>query len=272
MARQYLQSGSRTLAYLDSMPGERRARTIVLVHGFPLTAQMWEPQLRALPDGWRLVALDLRGFGGSTDPDPDAAAPSIDDYAEDVIDLMRGLEIASAVIGGLSMGGYVTFAVLRRAPELARAIVLADTRAGADTTEGRAARRSMLALLDREGPIGVAQEMVPKLLGRTTLATRPEAADTVRRIIKGQSAAAIRGAILRMMARPDATPQLGAIGVPGLVVAGEEDVLTPPAEAERLAASIPHATLVTIPGAGHLPNLERPDRFNDVLGAFLERL
>ena len=109
----------------------------------------------------------MRGFGGSTLPDPDDT-PSMDDYADDVIDLLRELDIQSPVVGGLSMGGYVTFAVLRRTPALARAVILADTRASADTPEGRANRRGMLALVDREGPSGVARDMMPKLLGTTS--------------------------------------------------------------------------------------------------------
>lgn len=272
MARQYLKSGSRTIAYIDSAPGAGPRHTLVLAHAFPLGAQMWEPQLRAMPEGWRLIALDLRGFGGSTDPEPDASTPTLDQYADDVVDLLAGLEIESAVIGGLSMGGYVALAVMRRTPGLARALVLADTRAGADTSEGRAARRGMLALLDREGPPGIAQDMMPKLLGRATMGDNPDAAETVRRLIKGQSAAAIRGAILRMKDRPDATAGLGAINVPTLVLVGDEDVLTPPREAALLAGSIPHASLVTIAGAGHLSNLERPETFNASLGAFLREL
>jgi 3-oxoadipate enol-lactonase len=274
MARQYLQAGARTIAYIDSAPGAGPRRTLVLAHAFPLAAQMWEPQLRAMPEGWRLIAIDLRGFGGSTEPERDEEAwlPSIDDYADDMIELLTGLEIEAPVIGGLSMGGYAALAVMRRAPDLARGLVLADTRAGADTSQGRAARRSMLALLDREGPQGVAQEMIPRLLGKTTVETNPDAAETVRRIIKGQSAAAIRGAILRMKDRPDATPQLAGISVPALVIVGEEDVLTPPEESERLAREIQQASLVTIAGAGHLSNLERPDAFNASLGRFLQEL
>ncbi len=272
MARQYLQAGARTIAYIDSAPGAGPRHTLVLAHAFPLGAQMWEPQLRAMPDGWRLIALDLRGFGGSTDPAPDSSAPTLDEYADDVMDLVTGLEIESAVLGGLSMGGYVALAVMRRKPRWVRGLVLADTRAGADTSEGRAGRRGMLALLDREGPQGVAQEMMPKLIGKTTLDTNPDVAETVRRLIKGQSVAAIRGAILRMKDRPDATGGLGAVDVPTLVLVGDEDVLTPPHESELLATTIPCASLVTIPGAGHLSNLERPDRWNAALAVFLQEL
>lgn len=273
MARQYLQAGARTIAYIDSAPGAGPRQTLVLAHAFPLGAQMWEPQLRAMPDGWRLIALDLRGFGGSTEAEAsDEALATLDDYADDMIDLLNGLEIESAVIGGLSMGGYVALAVMRRAPELARGLVLADTRAGADASEARAARRGMIALVDREGPQGVAQEMMPKLLGRTTIETNPDATETVRRLIKGQSPTAIRGAILRMKDRPDATADLASIAVPTLILVGDEDVLTPPAESELMARLIPRATLVRIDGAGHLSNLERPDTFNASLHTFLQEL
>ncbi len=127
----------------------------------------------------------------------------------------------------------------------------------------------MLALVDREGPQGVAKEMMPKLLGNTTRETNQTAEATVRRLIKQQSPVAIRGAIDRMMHRPDSTPLLATIGVPTLVIVGEEDTLTPVAESERMAQAIKGAKLVKIPGAGHLSNLEQPDAFNHALSAFL---
>jgi 3-oxoadipate enol-lactonase len=271
MHRQYVHRGSRTLAYLDSAPGARAAEIVMLVHAFPLSAAMWEGQAQALPPGWRLIAPDLRGFGGSTMQNPEDA-PDIDEYADDVIDLLRELGVAQAVVGGLSMGGYVTFGVLRRAPGLVRAVVLADTRAGADTPEGREKRRSMLALLDREGPAGVALDMIPKLLGSSTRAHRAEVELLVRRLIKQQSSSAIRGAILRMMTRPDSTAVLERLDVPTLIVAGEQDVLTTPDDSRRMAATVSQAELVLIPEAGHLANLEQRDAFNRALGAFLSRL
>lgn len=232
---------------------------------------MWEGQLKTVPPGWRIVAPDLRGFGGSTISDSDDS-PSMDDYAADVIDLLRELHIASAVIGGCSMGGYAAMAVARMAPHLVRAMVLIDTRATADTPEGRANRRSMLALLDREGPAGVARDMMPKLLGRTTLAERHDVEPLVRRLVKQQSAAALRGGIQRMMARIDASAVVQNLAVPLLVMVGDEDVLTPPEEARKMAALNPAAQLVVLPRTGHLPNLEQPQAFNDALHAFLAAL
>jgi pimeloyl-ACP methyl ester carboxylesterase len=269
--RQYIHVPARTISYFDSAPGDHAARVLVLVHAFPLGAAMWEGQAKSLPSGWRLIAPDMRGFGGSTLADSDAN-PSIDDYADDVIDLLRELGVSSPVLGGLSMGGYVTFAVLRRAPALAHAVFLADTRAGADTPEGRANRRSMLALVDREGPSGVARDMMPRLLGKTSLETRPDVEPIVRRLIKQQSSHAIRGAIVRMMERPDSMATLPAVSVPMLILVGDEDTLTPVEDARRMHAAQPKAELVTIPTAGHLTNLETPDAFNAALSGFLGRV
>ena len=271
MHRQYVHLGSRTLAYFDSAPGDQSGRVLVLIHAFPLGAGLWEGQAGALPPGWRLIAPDLRGFGGSTLGQPDDD-PSIDDYAVDVVDVLRELEITSAVIGGCSMGGYAALAAVRRAPALVRALILIDSKAGADTPEGRANRRGMLAMLDREGPSGVARDMMPKLLGETTRHDRPDVEAIVRRLVKQQSAAALRGGIHRMMTRPDSSAVIESLQVPVLIIVGEEDTLTPPDEARKMAALTSEAELVVLPRTGHLPSLEHPQAFNDTLKAFLSGL
>ncbi len=271
MTRQYCHVGSGTIAYLDSAPGDSTLRTYVLLHAFPLGANQWEPQMRSIPAGWRLITPDLRGFGGSTELDS-LSALAITDFADDVVDLLEELSIERAVISGLSMGGYAALALLQGTPQVIEALVLADTRATADSPEGRANRRNLLALVDREGPSGVAREMMPKLLGKTTRESNPGIEAQVRRLIKQQSPAAIRGAIHRMMQRPDSTALLPQITVPTLVIVGEEDELTPPEDSRRIAEAVPGATLITIPGAGHLSNLEQPDAFNAALTAFLAKL
>ena len=271
MSRQYRHIGSRTIAYLDSAPDQSALRVCVFLHAFPIGSSQWEPQMQAVPSGWRFIAPDLRGFGGSTDTDS-IGAISIADYAADIEDLLAELAIARAVIAGLSMGGYVAFALFGSAPQLFDGLVLADTRAGADSPEGRANRRNMLALVDREGPSGVARDMMPKLLGRTTHEVNHTVEATVRRLIKGQSPTAIRGAIHRMMHRPDSSEMLPTITVPTLVIVGDEDELTPVDESIRISRAIPSSTLVKIPAAGHLSNLERPEKFNEALAAFFTKL
>lgn len=271
VTRQYCHIGSRTIAYLDSAPGNATLRTYVLLHAFPIGANLWEPQMRNIPAGWRLITPDLRGFGGSTELDS-AAASSMSDYADDVGDLLDELGIERVVIGGASMGGYATLAFVQKSGDRVDGLVLANTRATADSPEARANRRNMLALLDREGPSGVAREMMPKLLGTTTRETNPEVEATVRRLIKQQSPLAIRAAIHRMMHRPDSTPLLAHVTVPTLVVTGEEDTLIPIDESRAIAAAVKDAALVVIPKAGHLSNLEQPDAFNDALNPFLMKL
>lgn len=271
MTRQYCHIGSRTIAYLDSAPGDAALRTYVLLHAFPIGANLWEPQMRAIPAGWRLITPDLRAFGGSTEMDS-LGAVSMNDYAHDLIDLLDELNIKRVVVGGASMGGYAAMAFVQLAGDRVDGLVFANTRATADTPEGRANRRNMLALVNREGSAGVAREMMPKLLGKTTLDTNPEVEPFVRRLIKQQSPLAIRCAIHRMMHRLDSTPLLAQVTAPALVIAGEEDELISIDESRALAEAMPNASLVVIPRAGHLSNLEQPDAFNTALHAFLDQL
>lgn len=271
MTRQYCHIGPRTIAYLDSAPKHNELKALVLLHAFPIGANLWEPQMRAIPRGWRLITPDLRGFGGSTETDS-VGALSIGDYAEDVVDLLAELGVARAVIGGCSMGGYAALALYQSNPELVSALVLANTRAGADSPESRANRRNMLALVDREGPSGVAREMMPKMLSQLTKETNPSVEANVRRLIKQQSPIAIRTAIHRMMHRPDSMAMLPGVAVPTLVITGADDQMIPVDESRRMAAAIPGATLVIVPGAGHLANLEQPEAFNAALTQFLATL
>ena len=271
MSRQYCHIGSRTIAYLDSAPGESGLRALVLLHAFPIGANLWEPQMRSVPQGWRLITPDLRGFGGSSELDS-VSAVSIADYAADVVDLLGELGVKRAVIGGCSMGGYAALALYQSAPELFDGLVLANTRAGADSPESRANRRNMLAIVDRSGASGVAREMMPKLLGKTTHESNSDAESFIRRLIKQQSPVAIRGGILRMMHRPDSTPLLAQVSVPTLVITGAEDEMIPVEESRRMASAIRGAKLVIVPGAGHLASLEQPDAFNAALNGFLTAL
>lgn len=245
----------------------RAVGTLILIHGFPLSARMWEPQQQAISEqGWRVITPQLRGFdGGLADP----LATSMDDYAGDIIDLLDTLHIENAVIGGLSMGGYVTFALLRNAARYFRGVVLADTRPQGDTPEAIQGRERMLALVQSKGAAAVAEEMLPKLLGESTRRDRPAIVEQVRTLILSNSADAITGALKALMSRPDSTPLLYTIHVPTLILVGEEDVITPPALSEAMHRAIAGSELVTIPGAGHMSNLEQPHAFTAALARFL---
>jgi pimeloyl-ACP methyl ester carboxylesterase len=256
------------LRYLERTPSasQRPRGVLVLLHAFPLNARMWEQQLALADDGWRVIAPHLRGFDGGTGDPP---ATSIDDYAGDVVDLLDGLHIDEAVVGGLSMGGYIAFAILRHAARYVHGLVLADTKSQADTPEGLEGRRKMLQLVHDEGPAGVAEDMIPKLLGETTRRDRPDVVDRVRNLVLASSGDAVAGAVRAMMTRPDSTPLLPTIHVPTLVIVGAEDTLTPFASAEELHNGIAGSELVQIPASGHLSNLEQPDLFHAALARFL---
>jgi pimeloyl-ACP methyl ester carboxylesterase len=257
------------------MPGRRLDHrgaagppTLVLIHAFPLDARMWDPQRSLSNAGWRVITPQLRGFGEHPAAD-DPAARSMEDYAADIVDLLDALGIDMAVIGGLSLGGYVTFAVFRRAPGRFSAMVLADTRPQADTPEGLEGRKRMIQLVETGGARAVADEMMPKLVGETTRREHPEIVERVRAQILSSPTAAIDGAIRAMMSRPDSTPLLGAIHCPTLVIVGEQDVITPPDISRAMQQSVPGAELAVIRDAGHLSNLEQPGPFNAALAGFL---
>jgi pimeloyl-ACP methyl ester carboxylesterase len=239
---------------------------VIFIHAFPLNQRMWDDQFSGLRDRVRAISLDLRGFGNSDAPN---GAYSIDEMAADVRGLMTVLEIDRAILVGLSMGGYIALAFFRNHPEAVRGLVLADTRAGADTQEARERRLSSAMKAEREGSRAIGEDMIPLLLGRTTLETRPSVVEKVRAMIEGNSPQGIAGAQRAMAGRRDSMNMLSVIDVPSLIVVGSEDSLTPVAEAERMRGGIRGARLRTIDSAGHLSNLEQPEQFNAALIDFI---
>ena len=241
---------------------------VVLLHGFPHDRTLWSPQMGAFVDQCRCIAPDLRGFGDSRVEPP----YTMDRYADDVVELLDKLGIERAVIGGLSMGGYIAFAIWRRHRARVRALMLADTRASADTDENRAARRAQIELVRSRGAAVLAAQLVPGQLGARTRERHPDIVEVVRDMVARAPIEGIVGALEAMIARPDSTPTLGTIDVPALILVGEDDKLTPPADAAKLHAAIRGSSLETITGAGHLSNIERPAAFNHVISEFLARL
>lgn len=259
--------GGSKVPYLDAGdPGS--PHVLILIHAFPVGFRVWAPI--AVPAGWRALVPALPGFDGA-DPPP-AGSTSIDDYARAVLAFMDHFRVDNAVLGGLSMGGYVVFSLWRLARLRWRGLVLADTRPSADTGQGRAARQKMIDLVKVGGSSAVATEMIPKLLGETTRVRQPPLVAHVRRLIERQTSEGIAAAVVRLRDRPDSTPLLRDIGVPALVVVGEEDTVTPPSESEQMHAQLEDSRLVRITDAGHLSPLEAPGAFNAAIAAFLSEL
>ncbi len=270
MTPQYAHLLDRTVRYHEAGSG----RAVILLHAFPLSADQWLPQLHRVPPGWRMIAPDVRGFRGIGQAYQDIGldTATMATHAADVLALMNHLDLDRAVVGGLSMGGYVALAVARVAARRLDGLVLADTKAVADTEAGRAARDAMIALVSEQGPEAVADRMLPGLTGETTQREQPELAGALKALVMKNTTEAIASAVRAMKLREDATGWLPSIACPTLVICGAEDTLTPPAESEAMASAIPDATLVLLPGAGHLSNLEAPMAFTEALTRFLSRI
>jgi 3-oxoadipate enol-lactonase len=259
------------LRYLDvSARGQGRgAGTLILVHGFPLNPSMWEPQLAMADRGWRVIVPELRGFGdGQSDP----PTTSIDDYAGDTIDLLDKLEIKKdAVVCGLSMGGYIAFAMFRHAPTYFRGMVLADTKSQGDSPEGVTGRKNMQQLARDKGQDAIADALLPKLVCEATAKGNPGVVANLRKQITANSVESIVGALTAMMTRVDSTPMLPTLRIPVQIIVGAEDALTPPPLSEQMHKDISGSELVVIKGAGHMSNMEQPAAFNEALGRFLDK-
>jgi 3-oxoadipate enol-lactonase len=250
---------------------ETDGKTVLFVHGFPLNHTMWKFQLDALGGEYRMIAPDLRGLGKSDVPEP-YTSYSMDAYAYDLKNLLDRMGVSKVVLVGLSMGGYISFAFNRLFPERIRALVLVDTRAGADSPEGFEGRMNAIESVKGGGPGAIVDGMIPKLFSPETLEKNPDVVDDVRSMMEQQNPVGVMGALWAMAHRPDSRPDLPGIHVPALVVVGEDDVLTPPSEARSMADAIPGARLEVIPMAGHMSPMEAPERFNEVLLEFLRGL
>lgn len=238
---------------------------VILLHGFPHDRALWSAQLAAPPAGARLIAVDLPGFGESES----AAIPLFDSWADWLVALLDALQIERAVIGGLSMGGYLAFAVWRRHPTRVQGLILADTRAGADSEEARLKRVAMQGLALAKGAGAIAEAMLPGMVGKTTRETRPQVVASLDAMMRRASVGAIHDALDALRNRPDSTPTLATITVPTLILCGDEDVLTPLKESEAMHAAIPNSQLSVIPGAGHASCVEHPAAFTALLSGFI---
>jgi pimeloyl-ACP methyl ester carboxylesterase len=254
---------ARSVRYLEAGSGT----PLVLLHAFPLHANQWLPQIDRPPRGWRVIAPDLRGWGPGA-ANALAIPDTIDGHADDILELLAHLDLARVVIGGLSMGGYVALALAAKASSRVAGLVLADTRASADTAEGRAKRDRTIARVAKDGPVAVARDLASGLVGATTRAEQPDLVDVLDDFARAATRDGLTSTIRALRDRPDRTPLLGSIACPTLVICGDEDTITPPPASEALHAAIAGSRLVMIPRAGHLSNLEQPAAFNAALGTW----
>lgn len=248
--------------------GPREGPGFLLIHGFPLDRRMWQEQVAGLSDTVRLIVPDLRGHGRSAVP---PGPYTMEQHADDLAGLLDHLGIRRAVVGGLSMGGYVAFALWRRHAARVAGMVLMDTRAEADSPAARDQRNARIATVRAEGVPPLAHDQLPAMLAASNLkndALRQVALD----IMLAQTTEGVVNALGALRDRVDNRDLLPAIDVPVLVIVGEEDRVTPPEVAAGIAESIPGAELLLVPRGGHLAPLENPGDVNRALAAFLDRV
>jgi 3-oxoadipate enol-lactonase len=240
---------------------------LLLVHGFPLDHTMWDEQISALSDTARVIGPDLRGFGGS---DVTAGTATMDQFADDLAALLDVLAIREPItLCGLSMGGYVAFAFWQRHAHRLAKLILCDTRAEADSDEVRQNRLAVAEQVIQSGTSVLVGAMLPRLLAESTGERAPEVAGRIAQMIRRMSPDGIAAAQRGMAAREDATPILGQIAVPTLVVCGRHDTISPPAEMQAMAQTLPHAAYCEIPDAGHMSPMENPAAVNAAIRDFL---
>lgn len=242
---------------------------LVLLHAFPCNRSMWAPQISILTQTRqiRVITPDFRGFGESDVPESPYLMETL---ADDIAALLDALQIKTCVLGGLSMGGYVAFAFYRKYSARLHALILADTRPQADTDAGRAGREELAQLAEREGSRAVAERQLLRMLTAATLQDPTGTTARLRAMMAAANPVGIAGALRGMAQRPDSSDLLPQITCPTLIITGEEDAITPLADAQLMAERLPNAQLFTIPRAAHLSNLEQPEAFNQRLVAFLE--
>lgn len=249
------------LAFDDVGSGE----TVVLLHGYPFNRSLWNEQIEALKETHRVISPDLRGLGES----PLTETATMEEMARDVAALLDSLEIESAIIGGLSMGGYVTLAFTRLFPNRVKGLILADTRPQSDNEEGKQNREKQAQKALSEGMSAIADEMLPKLLSSTAIAENPLVVSRVREMVETTNPQGAANAQRGMALRADHTAMLSSIDIPTLIIVGSEDALTPQSDSQNMHEAIKNSSLTIIEGAGHCSNLEKPEVFNNAIKKFL---
>ncbi len=240
---------------------------LLLIHAFPFDRTLWRTQIAGLSQIYRVIAPDLRGFGQSSETD--GAAVSMDQYAADLKSLLDSVNVKQAVIGGISMGGYVALSFYAQYADRVKGLILANTRAVPDSDEARQTRLTNAQKVGESGTGFLVDNMTPKMLGPNA---KPEIEIAVRSMMARQRPMGVMSALRGMAARPDRTALLRFATVPVLIVSGTHDVLIPASDSEAMHALIPNSRLVIIPDAGHLSNLDKADAFNHVVREFYKQV
>ncbi|MEK7671460.1 MAG: alpha/beta fold hydrolase [Bacteroidota bacterium] len=261
---------SNPIHYIDEGPPRADdAMPVIFLHGFPFSHEMWKKQIEIVSKEYRAIAYDIRGHGKSYVGE---AQFTIEHHVDDLIALLDYLKIDQTVIVGLSMGGYITLRALERNPERFRAAVLCDTKSEADTNEGKLKRFETMKAVREHGSEVFSEAFVTIVFAPESFRAKPEAVALIKNIIKHTPALSTAGTLLALASRTDTTSSLHNIKIPTLILVGEKDVTTPPANSQSMHEKISGSELHIIPNAAHMSNLENPEVFNERLLSFLRHV
>ncbi|MFI5350129.1 MAG: alpha/beta fold hydrolase [Elusimicrobiota bacterium] len=247
--------------------GDVRGPAVVLLHAFPMSSAMWEPQLEALK-AYRVILPDFRGFGAT----PFSAPWFIEHAVDDLFESLTACGVEKAVLVGLSMGGYVALRAVEKKPARVKALVLCDTRAEADANENKIKRAAAVDFVRSRGVAPFLDPFLNDSLAPKTKTEKPKVVEFLKNTALKSSPDAVMAALAALAARGDMTAALPGIKVPTAVFVGSQDKITPLPLAEAMRARIPGAALHIIPDAGHFSNAENSEAFNERLVSFLKRL
>jgi len=249
--------------------GDKSNQPIVFVHGFPYDHTMWDKQIEFLKEGYYCVTYDIRGLGNSDIGD---GQYTMESYVDDLFKIIAELELAKPALCGLSMGGYISFRAVERSQETFGSLILCDTRAEADSDEGKLVRANKIKQINEEGIEAFVNSFVPTCFAKDTIENRSELFQSVLNKCKANDPIGVKGALIAMLSRTDTTSSLNKISIPTLIIVGENDALTPPAVMKSLNENIPNSEFVVIPKAGHMTPIEEPEAVNEAIERFLKHI
>jgi len=256
--------GSLSVSYNDLGEGNT---PLIFLHGYPFDKSSWNGQLDALQLVTRVIAYDIRGFGGSIDED---TAMSIDLFADDLIRFMDALHIERAIVCGLSMGGYIALNAQKRFPERFTGLILCDTQCNADSPEGKANRYRAIEGIKSKGVTEFGEAFVKKVFAPASLESKKDVVEKVRQVVLANSAPIMMAGLVALAERTESCSTLVNISVPTLFLCGADDAITPTAQSQFMHDKVTGSVLRIIENAGHVSNLEQPETFNFYIRDFLE--
>lgn len=255
------------VSYTDE--GLENAPVIIFIHGFPFNKEMWNRQLAALSESFRVIAYDVRGHGNSYSGTDDF---SIELFVNDLLLLMDALEIEKTTLCGLSMGGYIALKAMENFPHRFDSLVLCDTSCAADSPEAKEKRMKAIEIIMENGVAKFADDSLKNFFAPESFIKKKEVIAEVREIMVNTTEKSVIKTLLALSRRLETCSTLCKIKVPVLILVGEEDKITPPEAAQFMQNEIHGSVMSVIENAGHLSNLENPDQFNEQLIKFLEKI